>query len=584
VLVNVSESWGTRLRFLTGPFTAGILVLVSPWANRSLFVSGTPWGRGILAPESTLGKLAVTGALILLICAVSWIASRLVVSRAGLLPTLRFSAAFGLVIPVAIALGMSFDRAGRLPLPATAKSPQSRPNVVLLSLDTVRADHLSLYGYSRETTPHLSALAKEATVYTNAFAVSDMTLATHASIFTGAYPRRHGAHYVPSQPFGQPMADLPTLAEILSRSGYLTAGVAANYAYLDPSFGFARGFQSYDVRRPVSIFDPRQTYYLRYGIRSVLERFLPLEQFDHLCRSAAELHEEVFPMLDQLAARKNPFFLFVNYMDAHAPRMPPPSFASLFPGRDPSLNAAKYYAVVKDVMKQTRPLRDSERTSAISLYDDSLAYLDDQVAKLVDRLKALGVYENTLIVITSDHGEAFGERDLMEHSVSVYQDQIYVPLLIKYPNTHESRKVGTVVSQIDLLPTILSTVGLPVPTDLHGIDLQDRKASEAPRTVVSESYPDAMFVTWNRRFNRTETALISGHMKLVISTAGKRELYDLEEDPKETKNLYQTSGETSGMMIGELTAWLKSVVPAGNGSTPQDQDRLRQLRSLGYAQ
>jgi arylsulfatase A-like enzyme len=156
----------------------------------------------------------------------------------------------------------------------------------------------------------------------------------------------------------------------------------------------------------------------------------------------------------------------------------------------------------------------------------------------------------------------------MEHSVSVYQDQIFIPLLVKYPNSHESRRVSAPVSQVDLLPTILSTVGLPVPKGSQGINLQDAAAVEAPRSITSESYPDAMFVTWNRRFNRTETAMISGHMKLIISNTGKHELYDLAADPGETQNLYQTSGEVSGAMISELTAWFKSVVPVGKIFNP----------------
>jgi len=583
-----SPNWANRFAFLAGPFTVSLLLFAAPWMNRVLFFVVGPWKSTEFLPHSTLAKLATTLSTMAMVAGFAWIASR---SRAGHLneaarsirPSAGFMASFAGIAIFVVALGVAFNH-GQPQLQLNgAATTSSRPNVVFLSLDTVRADHLSLYGYSRQTTPQLAALAQEAVVYDHTFAAADMTLASHASMFTGMYPRRHGAHYQPAEPMGRPLQDLPTLAEILSSNGYNSVGVVSNYAYLSALFGFQRGFQTYDYRAPVEVFDPNGTIYLRRVVRRLGDWFIPMEQFDRICRSAGEMNQEVFPILETLAQRETPFFLFVNYMDAHAPRMPAPAFKDRFPGRDPRLSSEKYYAIVKQVMTQNRKLSAAEHDSAIALYDGSIAYLDDEVGKLVTRLKQLGVYENTMIVITSDHGEAFGERDLMEHSVSVYQDQISVPLVIKYPNSREARREDSPVSHVDLLPTILDTLRLPLPAGVQGIDVRDI-ASSGHRAIISESYRNQVFAAWSPRFDRNETAMVSGNKKLIVSTAGKRELYDLVVDAQERTNLAQSGQAEATQLAEQLSQWMKAVVPPQATSVQAEKGNLQRLKSLGYVQ
>jgi len=581
-----SPSWERRFGFLGGPFTASLLLLVAPWLRRTLFPPDTPWNEGTFLPSSAAAKWA---ALLIAICLIAFAAnlgariSRRIGTQQGLFPRPQFMMTFLGLALMGAALGVAFNRDAPPALPQSSAAAAARPNVLFVSLDTVRADHMSVYGYERATTPNLQTFAQDASVYDHAISVADMTLASHASMFTGQYPRRHGAHYQPSQPLGQAMPDVPTLAELLSANGYASAGVVANYAYLHPLFGFQRGFQRYDYRAPVQLFDPNDTFYLRNAVRRAADLLLPMEQFDRLCRSAGEINSEVFPMLQELAQQKNPFFLFVNYMDTHAPRMPPAPFKDRFPGRDPRMTSQSYYATVKDVMRQKRHLSPHERESMLALYDGSMAYLDDQVGQLILQLKKLGVYENTLIVITSDHGEAFGERDLMEHSVSVYQDQISVPLLIKFPQSHEGRRVEETVSHVDLLPTILSVAGLPLPQGIQGIDVRQPTAGVS-RTVMSESFRNAMFVDWNKRFNRTESAIISGTMKLILSTTGKRELYDLALDPEERTNLEATTTGVATDLSQQLTAWIKAVAPPAQAQAASGRGNIQRLKSLGYVQ
>ncbi len=215
--------------------------------------------------------------------------------------------------------------------------------------------------------------------------------------------------------FARPLAhSFVTLAEILAGRGYSTLGVAANYAYLAPRFQLDQGFDLYDARRPIPVLDPAREYFLRHGMRRALGVFFDTAAFDRTYRSAQEINADVFPLLERAADRQIPFFLFVNYLDAHLPYIPPPPLDSRYPGKRPGLSYAEIRALTVDVLSGKRQPSSSERAHLISQYDGSIAYLDAQIGNLLDRLKALQIFEHTLIVVTSDHGEAFGDRYLLE--------------------------------------------------------------------------------------------------------------------------------------------------------------------------
>ena len=231
-------------------------------------------------------------------------------------------------------------------------------------------------------------------------------------------------------------------------------------------------------------------------------------------------------------------------------------------------------------MTGVRSITPAERDNLISQYDGAIAYVDSNLGVLILELKRLGVFDNTLIVIASDHGEAFGERNLMEHWVSVYQNQVHVALVIKYPHQRQQRLVATRVSQVDVLPTVLRSVGLNVPPGVEGRSLQEPGA-RADRAILSESFSRG--AEFNHRLDRLERALFVGNMKLIVSTTGKRELYDLAQDPGETRNLFGRDDQVSGALVKRLATWLKQIPPSRSGERKSDADTLR-LRSLGYMQ
>ena len=203
-------------------------------------------------------------------------------------------------------------------------------------MDTVHADHLAVYGYERDTTPNLKDLARDSMVYTNAISASDITLTSHASLFTGMYPSWHGAYCDPrNAAYGRAISErYPTLAELLRSAGYQTTGVAANL-YLRADFGLERGFDRFRIPRPVPMLAAENAFMLRRGIRRGLSLVFDTAQFDRLYAMGEDINAELFAELGALSKPGRPAFTFVNYMDAHFPYVPPAPYDARFPGRRP---------------------------------------------------------------------------------------------------------------------------------------------------------------------------------------------------------------------------------------------------------
>jgi arylsulfatase A-like enzyme len=439
---------------------------------------------------------------------------------------------------------------------------------------------MSLYGYSRRNTPHLEEFANEATLYTHAVAPGDMTLSTHGSIFTGLYPSWHRAHYghtiSPLEP------DFKTLAEILSQNGYATAAVVSNYAFLGHDFGLDQGFQYYDAREPVPFLTGvPASYTLRKPVRDWLEKHVPHQIRDVRYRNAAQINGAVFSLLDDLH-RQGAFFLFVNYMDAHWPYMPPEPFDRIYPGKDATFSTDQFNSLRSAVVAGERMPTPGERVHLISQYDGSIAYLDVQLKRLFDRLRQDGLYDNSLIIITSDHGEAFGEKGMFEHGVSVDENQVWVPLLIKYPRMKEAQQERRTVSLVDLMPTVLDVLGYEGPAHVQGVTLRKQHLHDN-RNVMAESFPYEEYRDLYPRFRRVERAIYSDPLKMIVATNGKREVYNIVNDPEEQMNLIATT-QRSGELEAVLHQWLSTLQKATRRTHTLDRDTLQRLRSLGYVQ
>ena len=578
-LSALSDSWFERLRFMANPWTTCILLLGMPWMIK-IFLDDRSVSVKITSLFSFMLSVGVLSFLIRKV-------HKKFDNNKSVFTVYSAHSSVRLVITSACILGiiLFMDQA---PYEAKANEISSnleseKANVILITMDTVRADHMSLYGYERDTTPHLQELSKNATVYTHAIASSDMTLSTHASMFTGLYVRQHGAHYdLPSAPAGRPLDNkFDTLAEILSENGYKTMAVVANHGFLGHSFNLNQGFQYYDQRTPVQFLGCAQPFTLRNDVCNFMRLFSSPEQYDKYTRSAEEINKEVFRLFGKTERNNNRFFLFINYMDPHWPYIPPEPFDRLYPGKIEHFTMKRYFELVKDVMRDEDNISEKERNHMLSQYDGEIAYLDYNIMKLIERLKELDLYENSLIIITSDHGEAFGEKNLLGHGVSVYQDQVYVPLIIKYPHSNNGHVVNDIVTSIDIMPTIMDVLGFVKPEYMLGWSLVKDEPGNS-RDIVSESFPRGMLSSWNPKFSRVARALFSGQYKFISSTVGKRELYNLGSDPDERENLYKSDERISMELEERLNNWLITVKAESSSPAKLDKSAIDRLKTLGY--
>ncbi|MBV9396732.1 MAG: sulfatase [Bryobacterales bacterium] len=560
-----SERLYKQMRGLTSPFAASLLVLSIPWISREAL--GVSYSAASKTGLALLAAFAIA-------CA-AHLKRRMQGSRT---PTaLSHAVAAAAVLLMFVTAAALRSRAPVFHAEAP-KSPAAtgKPNVVLVTMDTVRADHTSLYGYSRDTTPKLREFAAAATLYTYVAATSDYTFPTHASIFSGRYPDWQGVVWPDVLP-----GNITTLTELLRSNGYWTTECVANYAMLGPRAGFAKGFAITDWRRAVplstqgnAIADRRHPYYLREAAIRVLGSATNTDYFVRYTRTASDINQCAGAMLDEAAAsRSSNFFLFVNYMDAHAAYIPDAPFDTLFPACGPPLRAASYRRIKDEVNSGKRMLESSEKERLISQYDGGIAEIDSAINGLLGKLRALGLFENTVVIITADHGEAFGERGLLEHKMNnLNQELIFVPLIVKYPAQHAARRSDQLVSQVDLMPTILDVARIPPPAPLEGRSLLAPAPSGA-RDVFAETAG-----------LQSRRAILSGSLKLIASPNGAFELYNLASDPEEKQNLYSPANPEAVELRNKLEAWLAARPRGQAPATKLDPASVERLKSLGYVQ
>jgi arylsulfatase A-like enzyme len=559
-----------RVARFARPLPVALLLVGPPWLTKDLLANaGAPLRAGAPAAFCAVVLLA------------SWLLARLGERRG------RPEPGPGGALAAAAGVFLAALAVNRLPEPAGAQAAPGSPNVLLVVLDTVRADHLSLHGYERRTSPRLEEFARGATVFTRAIAAGDMTLSTHASLFTGMYAREHGAHHPDPERAGPgapaPLADgLETLAERLRAGGYRTFGIVANHGYLGPFFRLNQGFDYWDSRAAVA-WTPAK-YFLRTALLGAVDgRRASPDEGHRAFRTADEIDEEVFALLRRLGDSPSPLFLFVNYMDAHFPYVPPPPWDALFPGRDPSLSVEHLDRRRRDVVVRGDAITESERLHLLSQYDGGVAYVDECFGKLVDHLQARGG-DDWLVVVTSDHGEAFGERNLMDHGMSVYQDQVFVPLVVKSPlrgGAPPPAVVDAPVSSVDVFATILEGAGLEIPPGTAGRPLL---SPVQPRPVFAEHFPFERLARRDSAYAYVERAVVEDARKLIRSSRGKRELFDLASDPDELVSVAVSDSVTAARLDGELERWLESTAPAVVDSVSLDADAEERLRALGYVQ
>ena len=429
------------------------------------------------------------------------------------------------------------ERAPAVAAPAPPATPAGRPNVLWIVMDTCRADALSCYGPSvRKTTPRLDALAAESVLYTHAISPSSWTLPSHAAMFTGTLVSRNGTS-AERRCLG---TRLPTVAEALARHGYRTYGYSNNEFVAEP-FGLHRGFERFRLA----------SFGATWGRLLLAGRFdgaLGLSDY-----GASETVATARRWMARCASAGEPFFVFLNFMEAHGWYGSTPGFARWLP-KDVDAQKARRLGNTDFSAYNVDALDVSADDFRIvrALYDADMTYLDAQIGRLVDGLRELGVLENTLLVVTSDHGEHFGEHRLWEHRFSLYNELIHVPLIVRYPGGRDGgRRIAAPVSTIDIFPTILDVLDLPRDEgeQLQGRSLRQAHGHPSPRPLVSEigiptqaalltvGHHRPARITW---FLRRLKSIEDGGYKLIWASDGHHELYHVARDPREQANLIDT--------------------------------------------
>jgi arylsulfatase A-like enzyme len=490
------------------------------------------------------------------------------------------------VMMIAIPLFLAYAYYSVADIPAKS----ARPNVLLISIDTLRADHLSCYGKMPvRTSPNIDRIAYEGFLFKKAYATTTWTLPSHASMMTGLFPSAHHADRSLHQTMTRPVDPLKpsaiTLAEVLSENGYMTAGIISN-PFVSGSFGMDQGFDFYDDR--VDIFEDVRYLSLKdismlFQVFKVL-RLIDRNDFDGE-RRVPEVNRIAIDWLKKNRDSENPFFLFLHYNEPHFKYEPPPPYNRDIDGRE-----IPYFDDISALNRGVFSLSTAGLNDMLVLYDGEISYLDQHLGKLFNRLDEWGLMDNTLIIITSDHGESFNEHEVWQHGNSLYEEQIRVPLIIRYPGLSAGGRVieKQIVQTLDLMPTILDIIDIPLPQNVQGRSLVPVIRGDAGtkfNIAFAELRPDINWKMQNPRYGIGMKAVIYGDWKFILSDNGKEELYNLSMDPDESVNLVSKDKDRAGHMKRVLMSWAETFKSApGNTNKRIEGGRLEQLRSLGYLQ
>jgi arylsulfatase A-like enzyme len=402
---------------------------------------------------------------------------------------------------------------------ALADPPPDAPNVLLIILDTVRASSLGLYGYDLPTSPFLDQWASRGVVFENAIAPAPWTLPSHASFFTGRWPREVGVAV------GVHLDDTyPTLAEVLADHGYRTAGFVDNFMNTTEATGLHRGFARYEDY-PVNF--GRFLYSARLN-RALLDRWDPRFVFRWgIQMKRARTNSDDFLRWRRGLPEDRPYFAFLNYMDAHSPYISPPRFREKFPSDKPVF-----------MPRDTTGFSEADLDGTRAAYDAAIAYLDSELDRLIELLDLPRDRRGTILVITSDHGEMFGEHGLFEHGGALYEPVLRVPLLIVYPGeVPAGRRIESPASLRDLAATLTDMALGDVDSRLGGRSLAPSweydSAGSAPLEVLAEVTRDE----WEWGQSGHDKSAFDGTMHYIRSMDKGEEMYDLSVDPRELTDL-----------------------------------------------
>ena len=455
---------------------------------------------------------------------------------------------FGLLLGLVAGCGSELAVENSPPEPG----PDYRPVIVVVA-DTLRADHLGLYGYDRPTSPNLDAWAAEGRVYEHAFSTAPWTLPSFGSLFTGRWPMRHRAGVRKDEDWlGRSLPNrltsaVPTLAEILRDHGFAT-GAVVNNPYLDPSFGIARGFDVYD--------------------------HVPGDNQD--IRRADIIVEAGLELIDRWGRR--PFFLLLHLFDPHMDCDPPAPVRGTF--------SSSYKTQLSLPVSELNEIRRGEiELSAADIefvrgaYDEEILFVDQQIDGLRQGLASRGLLDTALIVLTSDHGEELFDHNGFEHGHAMWQELVNIPFVVWGPEVQAGRETAP-VSLVDVLPTVLEWVGVEALNDLAGVSL-------LPNFFGQESISERTLLMESPLYGRPHTSVLHWPFKMIVDVDDMpMSIVDLDHDPFEQKNILASHAAVAETMTATLHE-LRRAAARGTAMTPDEAaapsgEILERLRSLGY--
>ncbi len=421
-----------------------------------------------------------------------------------------------------------------------------RPNILLISLDTLRADRLSAYGYERDTSPFLQQLGSRGVLFTQAFVNTHGTPPSHATLFTSSYQQTHRVSIdaLTRSPDHRLPADLLLLPEVLKEQGYATIGVTGG-GYMSEDFGFDQGFDVF-YSRPINV---------RRAARKLLSEI------------RSELHSG------------RPIFAFFHTYEIHSPYDPPNSYRDRY-GDD---SASDFDPTSKNLRRfrgRAHEIAPEDMDRINNLYDAGIRFTDDTLRELFTDLEAAGFFNDHLTIITSDHGEEFGEHRGVLHPATLFDELLRVPLIVVGTGV-ESAVEDRLVSSVDVAPTIYSQIGITAPAGSQGRDLlapmTPGNSNEADEQAIFAQYGNLLYGVRTPRFKLVENR-----------RSGRFALYDLTRDPRERRDVASKFPEQAAALRARLGEWLERVDPESDQAEPTgpsmelDAERRKQLEALGY--
>ncbi len=430
-------------------------------------------------------------------------------------------------------------------LPTCSKGP----NIILISIDALRADHLGCYGYHRKTSPNIDRIAREGVLFKNGFSQVTWTLASHASIFLSQYKWRHN---VDNPQTNRLSPSCTTLAEILKNENYTTAAFTGGII-LSSRYGFNQGFEIYDDGIPGD-------------------------------RTRQEIASYIDKLLNWLeSVRNKKFFLFIHTYDVHSPYNPPSPYFNLYTnGYSQRKSLTTSGGIIANFKIDASRLTSQEIDYIIGVYDGSINYVDYQLGRIFEKLNQLGIDDNTIVIATADHGEAFREHGKLGHCGKPYIEEVHIPLIMRGPGIPKNRIYEDFVQHIDLVPTILEILNIPQREEMQG-----RSILPLIRNceVEEDSKSYSVGGDWNKPQLSFSISIRTKKWTYIMNQNGPDELYDTINDPKEQNNII----EKRPFIAQKLKEELEDFMALTSEGKPQVAEKVRiderleeQLKSLGY--